>query len=121
MLTMKEQQIVQSPTFEVNLGGIDLNEAQAKELEKAIQQTTMQFLAKLDNGYLKNVFELIPEPEADGDPKRQPNLLLDRKWWFGQKLLRLRDNQRVTSEMLGKISDSGISQVLLVKELKSLS
>ncbi|GAB3946887.1 hypothetical protein GCM10028805_18160 [Spirosoma harenae] len=85
---MKENEMIQSPKFEVNLGGVDLSEKQAQELEKAIQQTTLQFLAKLDNGHAGDILAYKPNPDDDGTgpvvgpfpgvgPFRRP------KWWFG--------------------------------------
>jgi hypothetical protein len=116
---MKEQVMVQSPTFEVNLGGIDLTEPQAKELEKAIQQTTMQFLAKLDNGFLKDVFEFTPHPDPNkGDPNPQPNKWMDRKWWFGKKLLKLQKDQPLRAEVLRTIAGLDVGQKFQVNQFK---
>lgn len=115
---MKEQPMVLSPTFEVNLGGIDLTEPQAKELEKAIQQATMQFLAKLDSGFLKDVYEFTPHPDPNGDPNPQPNLLRNRKWWFGKKLLRLRNNQRIEASILSQITRPDIAQTFQLNQLQ---
>jgi hypothetical protein len=76
--------MIQSPKFEVNLGGIDLSEKQAQELEKAIQQTTLQFLAKLDNGFNDGLLAYKPNPENPEDDF-QPHLIIPKrpKWWFG--------------------------------------
>ncbi|MCA0228901.1 MAG: hypothetical protein LCH91_00460 [Bacteroidetes bacterium] len=76
--------MIQSPKFEVNLGGIDLNEKQAQELEKALQQTTLQFLAKLDNGFNDGLLAYKPNPENPEDTGLPPFVLPKRpKWWFG--------------------------------------
>lgn len=115
---MKEQPMIQSPTFEVNLGGIDLTEPQAKELEKAIQQTTMQFLGKLDNGFLNDVFELTPHPDENGSPNPQHNLIQDRRWWFGRKLLRLQKDQLIGAEVLQQLAGREMAQKFMLKQLK---
>jgi hypothetical protein len=116
---MKEQLMVQSPTFEVNLGGIDLTELQAQELEKAIQQTTMHFLAKLDNGFLKDVYEFTPHPDSiSGDPNPQPSKWMDRKWWFGKKLLKLQKDQLLRAEVLRTIAGLDVGQKFQVNQVR---
>ncbi len=81
---MKDKALIQSPKFEVNLGGIDLSEKQAGELEKAIQQTTLQFLAKLDNGFGEDLVAYTPRPDGPDDDGL-PNFIIPKrpKWWFG--------------------------------------
>ena len=76
--------MIQSPKFEVNLGGIDLSEKQAGELEKAIQQTTLQFLAKLDNGFNDGLVAYKPMPDGPEDGGL-PHFVIPRRpeWWFG--------------------------------------
>lgn len=122
---MKTDEMVPSPLFEVNLGGIELTEKQALELEKAIKQTTLQYLARIDNGILKNSFELIPDDTAalkpwpddaeprpypgwpgpwprprPGDPDPQPILRLDKRWWLGLRLLKLEAGVRLDPGLL---------------------
>ncbi|NBA85795.1 hypothetical protein GVN16_08495 [Emticicia sp. CRIBPO] len=100
--------IINSPKFEVNLGGIDLTAEQAKSLEKAIQNTTLTFLAKLDAGFMKDVFVLKPVP--DGDPNPQPSKFfartVDKKWWLGYKLLKqARENMIVPTDFFAAGND----------------
>lgn len=113
---MKTDEMVTSPSFEVNLGGIDLTEKQALELDKALRQTTLQFLAKMDNQVLENSFELIPNPDDPepgpwpwpwgpgprfGDPNPQPSRsMLDRRWWMGLRLLKLEAGGRFNPGLL---------------------
>ena len=80
--------MIQSPKFAVNLVGIDLSEKQVQELEKAIQQTTMQFLAKLDNGFLKSNDVFALKPMDTGGVGGPSNVFVDKRWWFGLKLIK---------------------------------
>lgn len=113
--------MIQSPKFEVNLGGIDLTELQAQELEKAIQQTTMQFLAKLDSGFLKNneVFALKPM-DTMGVGLGSKEFAFDKRWWFGFKLVKqIRKDQVLrVNEIIARGLPSELVTVVPIKEYK---
>jgi hypothetical protein len=77
---------VNSPKFEIYLGGVDLSADQAQKLEAALQKTAMQFLAKLD---------FAPKSDDVGAEAAIPYFqwqpagpFIDRRWWFGWWIIR---------------------------------
>lgn len=112
---MKEQTMVQSPSFEVNLGGIDLSEKQAQELEKAIQQTTLQFLAKLDNGFTDGLLAYKPT-DPMGTETGSKEFAFDKRWWFGYILWKQpKIGQELRLDLVKPKLPDGIKKVLVEK------
>lgn len=77
---------ITSPKFEISLGGFNLTEKQAAELEQQLRKTALTFIAKMDtSGELKKtLYEFKPTPEVD--EKDQEGFINNRffkKWWAG--------------------------------------
>ena len=77
---------ITSPKFEISLGGFNLTEKQAADLEQQLRKTALNFIAKMDtSGDLKkNLYEFKPTPEVD--EKDQEGIIANRffkEWWAG--------------------------------------
>jgi hypothetical protein len=82
---------ITSPKFEISLGGFNLTDKQAAELEQQLRKTALTFIAKMDtSGDLKkNLYEFKPTPEVD--EKDEQGLLSNnfyKKWWAGGFFIR---------------------------------
>lgn len=83
---------ITSPKFEISLGGFNLTDKQATELEQQLRKTALTFIAKMDtSGELKKtLYEFKPTPEVD--EKDQEGFINNRffkQWWAGGYFLRL--------------------------------
>lgn len=77
---------VNSPKFEIYLGGVDLSAEQAKKLEAALQKTAMNFLAGLDSAPKSG--EANAEAVFEHYQWKPANPFFDRRWWYGYWILR---------------------------------
>lgn len=77
---------ITSPKFEISLGGFNLTDKQAAELEQQLRKTALTFIAKMDSSgdLKKNLYEFKPTPEVD--EKDEQGLIANRfykEWWAG--------------------------------------
>ena len=82
---------ITSPKFEISLGGFNLTDKQAADLEQQLRKTALNFIAKMDtSGDLKkNLYEFKPTPEVD--EKDQQGIVGNqffRQWWAGGYFIR---------------------------------
>lgn len=93
-----EAEKVNSPKFEIYLGGVELSADQAKQLEATLQKATMRFLAGMDAAPKAG----DPQPAAPFTHLQwQPNSpFFDRRWWFGWWIIRdLRAGGRIQFDL----------------------